>query len=735
MHPAHEGTARMVRGCSRALLLCICLCAAIFTAFWPVLRASFINLDDPEYVTNNPRVATGLNWANVEWAFQDVHLGNWHPLTWLSHMMDVQIFGLSAGGHHFTSTVFHAANAVLVFLLVLRLTSAFWRSAAVAALFALHPLHVESVAWVAERKDVLSTFFGLLCLMAYVNYARTVGGTNRRRWYVTAVILFTCALMSKSILVTLPLIMLLLDFWPLGRWQNATLSADATLETRRSIDGPNFNRMLLDKLPFLGLSFVIGMVTFSAQKTACAVKGLEELPLADRACNALVSYWRYVEKLVWPSKLAIFYPFPERQIGWHVAGAILFLMVASITALLLARRAPYVLFGWLWYLLTVTPVIGFVQTGMQSMADRYTYVPLIGLFILPVWGTAELAQRRPWRSAVACCWVAALAGALVACAAEARYWESSETLFRRAVAVTADNAFAHNCLGSALAEQRKLKEAINEFKQAIKIRPDYNLARLNLAKVLAETGESGQALREIKLVMQREPKNAEARLHCGNLFVREGRTEEAIAQYEEAVRLNPDLSEAQNNLGNALQRRGQPAEAISHYRAALKATPAMAETHNNLGSALAATGKSAEAIEEYNAALHFNPNYAEAHYNLANAMASAGRWDSAVSNYEAAIRLRPHYPKALIALSTIYGGAGGPQLQQPAKSLELAKMADESTGGADAVVIATLAEAYAANGMLDAAGVAARRALTTARLNGQTNLADLLEVRMKTVIK
>src|SRR5258706_7892907 len=393
--------------------------------------------------------------------------------------------------------------------------------------------------------------------------------------------------------------------------------------TQVSIGKCSLRQVLWEQTPFVALSIVAGMLTFWAQKNAGAVKGLHELPLLVRIGNGLVTYWRYIAKMVWPLKLSVFYPFPSRLEASDIVLAVSFVVITSMLAILLSRRVPFVLFCWLWYLLTLMPVSGFVQTGMQAMADRYTYIPLIGMFVALVWGSTSTVNGIIAKRLIAVAWGLVILATLTAANQEARYWRTSETLFRRAAAVTENNAFAHNCLGSALIDQGKPTEAAKEFRLAIQIRPDYNVARLNLARSLEQAGELSQAFTEAQSVLQRDPHNAEVRLLCGNLLTGQGRTEEAIAQYEEAVRLIPNLFEAQNNLGNALQRKGQPTKAILHYRAALEEAPTSAETHNNLGSALAATGNSAGAIEEYKAALHFKPDYAEAHYNLGNALGSA----------------------------------------------------------------------------------------------------------------
>jgi protein O-mannosyl-transferase len=686
--PADQGAERtapiqrQTRG--RLALVCLGLAAAVVMGFWPVHRYEFVNLDDPFYITDNSLVRTGLSWTNVPWALRDTHLGTWHPLTWVSHMLDVQLYGLNAGGHHLTNVLFHTANTLLLFLLLRRATATIWRSALVAALFGLHPLHVESVAWVSERKDVLSTFFFLLTLLAYGRYVRKAESTRQKAEpgrhflssgdYWLSLLWFALGLMSKPMLVTVPLLLLILDYWPLKR--NAEFGVrEVEAEAGGILQGRTLPWMKLvrEKVPFFALALADGLITLWSQHRAGAVKTVTDLPLAGGVPNALISYARYLWKTVWPANLSVFYPFERHWPGWLVAGAVVLLLALSGLAMAQARRRPWLLAGWLWYIITVTPVIGFIQVGGQSAADRYTYIPLIGIFIALVWCVGEMVQRANRQNLAAVGGVSLVALALFGAHAQVRHWRSSETLFRHALAVTPGNALAHHSLGSALYERGQLAEAAAEFRQALKIRPDHQTAGVGLGIVLAAQGELGEAARCFRMVLKQHPDDAEAHFQYGNVLSREGKAAEAILQYMDAVLLKPGLAPAQNNLANALQRAGQMEEAIAHYQAALRAAPDLAEAHNNLGRALATQGKTAEAMAEYEAALRSKPDYAEAWNNLGNALAQQGKMDEAITNYLGALRHKPLYAKAENSLGCALAAKGNvaAAVQHFSKALDL----------------------------------------------------------------
>jgi len=551
--------------------------------YWPATSHNFVNYDDPYYVTSNVHVQTGLTWDNIRWAFCHPVVGNWLPLTMLSHMLDCQLYGLRPWGHHLTSVLLHGVNTVLVFLLLRRLTGAVWRSWMVAALFGLHPLHVESVAWVAERKDVLSTLFGLLCLMAYARYAeeskvqgpQSVIGNRAIQYYWLALIFFALGLMSKPMLVTVPFVLLLLDYWSLNRIRNSEFGIR------------NFARPLVEKTPFFALAAVVSVVTYVVQQRTGMMHSLENVPLGARLENALLSYCRYWGRLFWPTDLAVFYPYPNH---WPLYQVLLAgVLMAGISAFAFVERArhPYFLTGWLWFCGTLVPVIGLVQVGGQAMADRYTYIPSLGLLILTVWGAYELAKRGRHHEA-------ALGGAgcaaMILCAGLTRqqlgYWQNNETLYQHALAVTKNNYLAHHNLGIALFKEGQIDEAISQYQTALRL----------------------------------EPNNAEAHYNLGAALAASGQTDEAIIQLQEAIRLKPDYVAAHINLGTALGREGQLSRAIGQYREAVRLEPDNAEFHYDLGTALGMKGRLDEAIIQFQEALRLRPDYPAARYNLAHAL-------------------------------------------------------------------------------------------------------------------
>ena len=521
------------------------LCLLALLAYWPVARCGFVDFDDPDYVTENLKVQAGLTPQSIAWAFGTSHSANWHPLTWLSHMLDTQLFGLRPAGHHLTSLFIHLANTVLLFLLFNRMTGARWRSAFLAALFGLHPAHVESVAWVSERKDVLSALFGFLSLWAYARYVEGRRQSASRithhasRYYVLSLILFALGLMSKPMLVTLPFILLLLDYWPLRRLSFSSLQgATAPLL-----------RLILEKLPFFLLSALSSVVTFIVQHTGGATVSTAELPLTGRFANVLVAYVRYVGKLVWPADLAVFYPRPAHWPAWEVAGSALVLVVATLLAVRLLARHRYVAVGWFWFVGTLVPVIGLVQVGEQSMADRYTYIPYIGLGILVAWGAEEVARRsNQLKVLLVSAAVLALAGLLALTRIQALYWQSTETLFRHAVAVTIDNPTAQEALAGALAEAGRLEEAEQHCREALRLRPEFSEAEIAYASILARQGKLAEAHAHLTEVLRRNPRDASAYFSLAQAFNLSGDTAQAIDQYREGLKSKPDTASALNNL-------------------------------------------------------------------------------------------------------------------------------------------------------------------------------------------
>jgi tetratricopeptide (TPR) repeat protein len=537
----------------------VLLVVAVFLVFGQTLWHDFVNYDDQDYFYSNPHVKAGLTWSGVMWAFRTGYAANWHPLTWLSLMLDAQLFGPGAAGPHLTNVLLHAANTVLLFLLLKRLTGAHWRSAFVAALFALHPLHVESVAWVSERKDVLSGLFFMLTLLMYARYVERIPTPKAKAFYGLALLFFALGLMSKPMLVTLPFVLLLLDYWPLEQF--------TIYDLRFTI-----RRLAWEKVPFFVLSATSCVVTFVAQKNA--VQPFDRIPMGIRAVNAMVSCVRYLRKMFWPVDLAIPYPYPAHwsfELFWLSAAIFL---AAIVFVVWLGRRFPFLITGWFWYLGMLIPVIGLVQVGAQSMADRYTYLPLIGVFILLVWGAGEVLES--WRLPKQVMWSMAML-ILAACTArtldQLRLWQNTETLFHHTITVTKGNAVAYYNLGEYYSGKGKLDEAVDNYLKAIQIRPGYDDALNNLGVALALKGELDEAVARIRESIRYQPDKADAYYNLGNVFVMQHKPDEAISAYTGALRLKPDYPEAHNNLANLLAGQGHLEEAVKHYRETLRLNP------------------------------------------------------------------------------------------------------------------------------------------------------------------
>jgi tetratricopeptide (TPR) repeat protein len=573
----------------------------------------FINLDDNLLVYENPQVLAGFTKGGLIWAFTQYHAEYWHPVTWLSHMLDCQLFGLRPGLHHLTSLLFHLANCVLLLLILRKMTGTLWRSALVAALFAIHPLHVESVAWVAERKDVLSAFFWFLTIWAYVRYVEQPG----LRPYLLVVLFFGLGLMAKPMVVTLPFVLLLLDYWPLGRLQLQDVRTVKDLDVQRA----SLFRLVWEKIPLFVLTAVTIVATVVVQDKVGALKSLQTFPLKTRIANALVSYTSYITKMMWPHKLAVYYPYPEAIPLWQIAGSGLLLLGLSVMVMRAAKSRPYLAVGWLWYLGTLVPVIGLVQVGSQAMADRYTYISLVGLFIMFAWGVPSIVSG--WRHERI---VFAIASAilLLACMLgtwrQVGHWQNSITLFQHTVRVTSDNHFAHNNLGVALARTGRLAEATYHYSQALRMKPDRAEVHNNLGNALAAQGSVDKAADHYYQALEIDSSNARAYNNLGNLLANQGKTEEAINHYNEALRLEPDYAGAHYNLGTALAEQGKTEQAIKHVTEALRLMPYWAGAHNNLGVLLERRGRLDEAIDHYHEALRLDPDYAKARTNLERAL-------------------------------------------------------------------------------------------------------------------
>jgi tetratricopeptide (TPR) repeat protein len=617
----------------RELFVCLFLVLATLTVYWQVGNYEFVNLDDDMYITENSHVQEGLSRESATWAFTTSKVANWHPVTWLSHMLDVELYGLNPRGHHLTNVFFHLVNTLLLFLLLKRMTGGLWRSGFVAALFGLHPLHVESVAWVAERKDVLSTLFWMLSIWAYLGYVKRPGVKR----YLLILLLFALGLMAKPMLVTLPCVLLLLDYWPLERIHFGQAGNSRTAPGPPAVIAytprKQAFRLIYEKTPLFLLAAVSSVVTFLVQKSGGAVGALEAYPVKIRVANALLSYFRYMVKMVWPQNLAVFYPHPGQNVPmWQAAAAGLLLLLISIVVIRAARRQPYLPVGWFWYIGTLVPVIGLVQVGAQAMADRYTYVPLIGLFVMVAWGVPDLlAGWRYSKPALASVATLLLATLMVCTSLQIKHWENGLTLFEHTLRVTSNNSQIHNNLGNVLTKKGRLQEAISHYSKALEINPHYAAAHSNLGVALA-----GQ-----------------------------GRLEDAITHYSAALRLRPQSPQTHNNLGVALYGLGDLPGAIENYTSAVHLKPDYAEAHNNLGNGLAQQGRLTEAEVHYGKALTIKPDYPEAHNNLGVALARQGKFNAAINHFAQALRLKDDYTQARVNLEL---------------ALEEARSADQTTG-------------------------------------------------------
>ncbi len=598
-------------------LVGLLLAVTTLAVYWQVLGNGFVSYDDGMYVTENIRVQEGVTFDNLIWAFISSDASNWHPLTWISHMIDCQLYGLNPWGHHLTSLLFHVANTLLLLLILVRMTGALWQSSLVAALFALHPLHVESVAWVAERKDVLSTFFMMLTLWSYMRYVKK--GEGKR--YLLVALLFMFGLMSKPMLVSLPFILLMLDFWPLGR---VCLLRD----TRSGVAGQlidvrlDIYRLVLEKIPLFALAVSSSVVTIIVQERGGAVQLLESYSLQTRIINAFAAYIEYIVSMVWPVNLVVLYPHPGDSLPvWKGVVAGFALAFVTILVIRKAREIPYLAVGWFWYVVTLIPVIGILQVGSQAMADRYTYISLIGLFIIIAWGANDQLSKWPHRRI----WLGTLAAVILPVSMvltwkQVQYWKNSITLFTHTLEHTSNNSMMHYNLGTVLGEQGKMEEAIEQFLEVLRLRPDYADAHNNLGVALVNQDRTEEAIEQFLEVLRLKPDYVDAHNSLGVALGRLGRTEEAVEHYSNALRLRPDYVDAHNNLGVTLVSQGRPEEAIEHFLQVLRLRPDYADAHNSLGVALVNNGKIEEAIDQFRKALSINPNSVNAKKNLKKVM-------------------------------------------------------------------------------------------------------------------
>jgi Flp pilus assembly protein TadD len=726
----------------------LCLLAVVtLLAFSPVLTCDFVNLDDEDYVTHNASVRAGLTAASWRWAWTTNHAANWHPLTWLSLMLDAQLYGQRAWGFHLSNLLWHTANVLLLFVLLRSLTGALWRSFLVAGLFALHPLHVESVAWVSERKDVLSTFFGLLAVLAYARYAAAPS-----LWrYLAVACCMMVSLLAKPMWVTLPFLLLLLDYWPLRRWRPAHKpeapargQANPWLEARGPAgqpvpadNGPSFapaslGRLVLEKLPLLLLAVLMSAVTFVVQQHGGALRNLDQATLVQRLAHALLSYAAYLGQTLWPVDLAAFYPYRRSNLTAEpltLAGLVL--AAITVVALRHRRQQPYLIVGWLWYLGMLVPVIGLVQVGSQVRADRYTYVPLIGVFIMFVWGLAELARRWQAEHAAAFAAVGALAALGLTCWMQVTYWTSSSLLWEHTLQVTGPSWHAHDGMGLALQERGDLEGARKHFLAAVGLEPDHWASQFGLGLTLDRQGRPGEALPYLAEAARLNPQGSQIHNALGAALLKTGNVEGAIAELEQACALAPGVARFHANLGMALFEQGRLDAAAGPLQEAIRLNPNFAPAHHLLGLSAQLREDWPGAEASFRRTVELRPSNPAFHRGLAYALARQGRSAEAQAEYQESLKLDETWPATVV--QKVWGLAADPdpRKRQGRLAVQEAEKAVQALGGAHPLALDALAAAYAETGRFPEAAATARRAAAEADAVGKSELARAIRDRLR----
>jgi protein O-mannosyl-transferase len=772
----------------RVAILCLVLAAITFAVFGQTAGFSFVNFDDDLYVYANARVTDGLSLKGLAWTCTHADCSLYHPLTMLSLMANYQLHGLHAGGYHLTNVLLHTASVILLFLILRQMTGALWRSAFVAAVFAIHPLRVESVAWVSERKDVLSTFFFMLTLGAYVRYVRDPKSLAR---YLMVAGAFVLALLSKPTVVTLPFVLLLLDYWPLNRFENQKLS-----------------RLIREKIPLLVLAAgACAMTLLGAEKWFVPAV---QVSLLSRIGNAVVSYAAYLRQMVWPARLAVLYPYPEDGLPpWKVALAGILLAVFSAAALWQRRKRPWLLLGWLWYLGMLAPMIGILQVGGFAHADRYTYLPQIGIYVAVTWLVAEWGARQNLSHVMLGGLMTAVIAVLMVCAwKQTAFWQDSITLWRHTLDCTTRNETAyhnlgfafiqkgeldagiaqyrlalqikpsldalqidpndaevHDNFGSALLRQGKVNEAAVHFLRALQIRPDfaqahYDLGKLfldqdrvddaiahfqqalqigpeyaevhgSLASALLRKGKVEEAAAHFQQALQLRPDYAQAHYNLGNILLQNGKLDEAVGHYEQAVQIDPDYAQAHVNLGSALLQKGNVDDALVHFQHALQIDPDNAPAHVNLGGILLQRGKVDDAIAHFQKALQIKPGFAEAHSSLGNAFRQKGKMQEAITQFGESLQLEPDDPEVQNNLAWLLATCTDASLRDGNKAVQLAQRANALAGGRNPAILRTLAAAFAEAGRFDDAKRSIQAAIDLLQAARQPELAGRLNVELK----
>lgn len=609
--PSAEATGRL----QLVPLLLFCLTLLLYS---PVRQHEFINYDDTHYITESPLVLGGLNLAGLKAAFTEPHFFMWHPLTTLSHQLDVALFGLDPGAHHLMNAFLHALNAALLFVLLRSMTGAHWRALMVAALFAWHPLRVESVAWAAERKDTLSTLFWLLTLLAYARYVAKPNGKS----YALVIVSFALGIMTKPLIVTLPCVLLLLDIWPLKRLPAEALAGMAAWKQH----WPTVQRLLKEKLPLFVLSGLLSVLTWQAQSSGGIIRSTEQFSVVERLSNAVVGYARYLGKLVWPQDLVVFYPHPGQWAWPLVIGAAVLLFAVSLWVIRRRSTHPWELVGWLWFLGVLFPAIGVVQSGGQSMADRYSYVSCIGILFAVIWTGEAVSRQKGWRNAGIILTVfLPLLGYIWLTRVQLSCWQNSETLFRHVLAASPGNVVGYENFGSALIARGKLDEAVAVITEGLKVHPGRPILHNNLGLAYRALGRSQAAMEQFQLALQSDPSSSAARSNLGNALRESGDIPGALRELEAALQLAPKDAETMNNLALTYEEAGRKEDAFRLYQEALIANPGNVEVHVNLGILLMELGRKEEAVAICLRAVSLRPDFLEANAALFYALAGAGK--------------------------------------------------------------------------------------------------------------
>jgi protein O-mannosyl-transferase len=721
-------------------------------AFEPLRHNTFTIYDDNDYIVDNLHVKSGLTLESAKWAFTSGHASNWHPLTWLSHMIDIELFGLNPAGHHFHNLLLHTLSTVLLFLILRQMTGTVWPGAFAAMVFGIHPLRVESVAWAAERKDVLSVLFFMLTVAAYLYYVKQ-GGLRR---YCLVILCFALGLMAKPMLVTLPLVLLLLDIWPLKRTQSS--------KDKRKLQKQPILPLVMEKIPLFGLVIASCIITYIVQQSGGSV---QTLSLYTRITNALVSYIAYLGKFFWPDNLVVLYPFPVPAYPlWQPAAALLLLIILSTIAVYHYSRQSFIFTGWFWYMITLIPVIGLIQVGNQSMADRYTYLPSIGIGILLAWSAAQLSSA--WRhQKIITGSLAAMAaiGMLAGTRHQLHYWKDDITLFEHTIAVTRYNPAIENNLGwiywkqgdetrafehiqkalqmspdfedaninmaAVLLKRKEYDKAITHLHKALKADPDNFQANNNLALVLIELKRYPQAIQYLQKAMKYTQDNADVYYNFGIVLGAEKKYDEAVSAYQQAIGLDQNHYQAMNELGAIKYKQGFLDEAVNYFRRSIQQNPNYVEAYSNLGLALQKQKKFKDSLSCYLKALQIEPDYADSWYNLALCQHALGHLQTALDSYHKALQFDPNSIGALNNLAWAMAANPDPQVQKPAEAVLLARKACDLTSFENPGILDTLAVAYAANGQFKQAAETAQKALDTATAAGNTDMAEGISSRLQ----